>query len=104
MTKRNQFESDMKAILRSIINDHQLPPENKLNMEALKECHVRRFFDGIVVEQMASGRITCELRKNFWVTKAGYEFLYPKKDWKFAVSTTIALASIVLNIIQFLLS
>lgn len=100
MNQRKQFESNMKTLLRHVIDQHSLPDDSHLDMLVLSECCSREYLSGVVVQTMISGKIVCDVRNTIWVTKAGLEFLYPRQDWKFIVSSAIALISIVVNIIQ----
>ena len=100
--ERKQFESDMKAILRYIIQNKDLPSDIDKKMVALKECCDRGFIFGVVTQTMISGRIVCDIQEKIYVTNDGLNFLFPKKDIKFIISTTIAVLSILLNVILFL--
>lgn len=49
---------------------------------------------------MISGRIVAEVQQTVTVTKAGLDYLYPKWEVKFIISSVIAVVSLIGNLLQ----
>ena len=96
---RIAFEKEMKALLLHVITNTDLPGKEQLNMAALKECCDSGYLEGVITDTMLNGRVVAEVSGIVKVTKLGLDFLYPKTDVKFIVSTTVAVCSIILNIV-----
>lgn len=99
---RKLFESEMRKLLQYVIMNRDIPGENELNMEVLKECCDRGYLSGVQTMTMISGRIVAEVRETCSVTKEGLDFLHPKIDVKFIISTSIAAVSVLINILLLL--
>ena len=99
---RKLFESEMRELLQYVIVNRDIPEENKLNMEVLKECCDKGYISGVQTMTMISGRIVAEVCETCVVTKEGLDFLHPKIDVKFIISTSIAAISVLINILLLL--
>jgi hypothetical protein len=99
---RKLFESEMQELLQYVIVNRDIPEENKLNMEVLKECCDKGYISGVQTMTMINGRIVAEVCETCTVTKEGLDFLHPKIDVKFIVSTSIATISVLINILLLL--
>ena len=99
---RKQYEKSMKRILKTIEAHKDLPKLTAEEMEHLNTCVERGYLLCVKTLRMASGRIVAEISDNVRLSKAGYDFLYPKHDIKFIITASIAAISVICNIIQLL--
>lgn len=97
---RKSFEKETRQLLEYIVLHGDLPKERNLNMQALKECCEMKWISGVVVQTMISGHIVADVCQVVTVTKAGLDYLHPKRDVKFMVSSVIAVVSIIVNLLQ----
>ncbi len=70
-----QREAAMRAVLHKIQNKIDFNTFTFEEMRIAKECHDAAFFEGVVLDEMASGRITAEHRFNSRLTYKGLQFL-----------------------------
>ena len=96
--QRKKFENDMRKLLRLIATEGSISKTENINMEALKECCDKNYISGIYAPRMMSGQIVVEETLSPRITKSGLDFLHPKHDVKFIVSSSIPIASLFLNI------
>ena len=101
--QRKLFEAETKKLLKHIILNGELPNKEEMNMQVLKECCENKWISGVVTQTKISGRIVAEVRQTVTVTKSGLEYLYPKWDTKFIISSAIAAASLIGNLFQMFL-
>ena len=97
---RKLFEAETKKLLKYIILNGNLPAKEKMDMQVLQECCDNKWISGVVTQTMISGRIIAEVRQTVTVTKSGLDYLYPKWDTKFLISSGIAAISLLLNLLQ----
>lgn len=97
---RKARESAMRDILRTVILSQGLPESSELDLSALDDCCRFGYLSGVQVRTMISGRLVAEVQTRLRVTKAGLDFLFPPRDTRFVVSTAIATASCLLNLLQ----
>ena len=100
---RKKLENDSKAVLRRIVleGDKYRPVDSE--REALEYCTQNKYADGIVATRMIAGNIVIEIGAPR-LNSRGLEFLHPKRDTKFIISTIIAVVAIALNVLQFFCS
>lgn len=99
MNNRQKFEKGVKDILKQIMISNEMPELDDFGMECLAYCCQEKLIVGVFVDRMAAGNLVAEY-SNPKITDAGLNYLYPKKDTKFIVSTSIAVIELVVIIIQ----
>lgn len=97
---RISFEQETKELLKYIVLHGDLPSSDTLNMQVLQECCEMQYISGVYTAKMISGRVVAEVQQTVLVTKAGLDYLYPKRDIKFVISTVIAAVSVLVNLLQ----
>lgn len=69
-------EAAMREVLRYVLEKRPFENLNHEQQRILKECQDMKFFEGIVLAEMVSGRITGEYRFEPRLTYAGMQFIY----------------------------
>lgn len=101
--QRQNSEKEMKRIMKYILVNQELPELDDLGRECIYfSTNEKKYITGIKVTKMASGRIVMDV-SNPKLTLEGLNWLYPKWDKKFIISTTIAIVSVVFNVLQYLM-
>lgn len=77
-----QREHAMKEILRKIEAKTDFKEFSFEEMRLAKECYDAKLFEGVVLEQMASGRIIAEYRHEPRLTLKGVQFIQAEEDRK----------------------
>lgn len=75
---REQYEAEMRNAIRWIMDGKPLNDLNNEQRHMLKECYDKRYIDGLVFEEMISGRIICEIQHEPRLTYDGVQFMYPQ--------------------------
>lgn len=96
---RKQMERTMRHILGAIDRCGELPKMNDDERYALKQCRDEGYVDGLEVAVMAGGRVVVE-EACPKITLKGLKFLYPYRDWKFILPTTLAVGELAVIIVQ----
>lgn len=96
---RKDLEEHMRYALRYIATTGDLPPLDDKTKFALKECQDAGYIEGLLVNVMSTGRIVIE-HSCPRVKLAGLRFAYPYRDWRFVLPVLIAIAELVVIIIQ----
>ena len=100
MNIRRKDNLRKRELMSHIFEKHDLPESlSEEDMYILKRCNDAGYIEGLRVTTMASGRIVLDAQ-TLNITDKGREFLSPKKDYKFIISTTIAVIELVVIIIQ----
>ena len=98
---RREFEREAKRILRHILVDGALPTLDDFGKGCLLFCEQKQYVISAKVRRLSKDKVIYD-KIIFRVTEPGLQWLYPKWDKKFIVSTTIAIISVVCNILQFI--
>lgn len=100
--QRQISEKEMKRIMKYILVNQEIPELDDLGRECIYfSTNEKKYITGIKVTKMASGRIVMDI-SNPKLTLEGLNWLYPKWDKKFIISTTIAAVSVTFNVLQYL--
>lgn len=97
---RKLFEVETKKLLKYIVLNGDLSSCEALDMQVLKYCCEKGWISGVKTQTMISGRIVAEVQQTVTVTKAGLDYLYPKWEVKFIISSVIAVVSLIGNLLQ----
>lgn len=76
----SQRKETMRNILRRIQAHESLDDLSFEEKRILKECYDAEYFEGLVIQEMISGRITTEYRHEPRLTLAGLQFLEPEPE------------------------
>lgn len=97
---QNQIDRKIKFIIQCAM-DGCIPDNSDEDTDlVIHECVARGYITGINSLLTESGRYRSIVHTNVQVTKDGLDFLHPKKDWKFIVPTIIAIAELLVIILQ----
>lgn len=100
MNPRRKDDLKKREIMKYILEHHSLPESlNDEDKYILKICYDAGYIEGLNIATMASGRIIMDVQSPK-VTDKGKEFLFPKRDYKFIISTVIAIVELVVIIVQ----
>ena len=101
--QRQTSEKEIKRIMKYILVNQEIPELDELGRECIYfAANEKKYITGIKATKMASGRIVMDV-SNPKLTLEGLNWLYPKWDKKFIISTTIAIVSAVFNVLQYLM-
>lgn len=74
-----QRENAMRDVLRKIESKTDFKEFSDNEKKLAKECYDAKLFEGVVLEQMVSGRIIAEYRHEPRLTLKGVQFIQAKK-------------------------
>ena len=77
-----QRENAMRDVLRKIESKTDFKEVSDNEKKLAKECYDAKLFEGVVLEQMVSGRIIAEYRHEPRLTLKGVQFIQAKKNQK----------------------
>lgn len=86
---RQQFEKDMKSMLKRIEQNDDMSNLTQYELHILEECLNRKYVSGPTIQRTVSGRLISKMPSKLIIEKAGLDFLYPSIDW-IAIITMIA--------------
>ncbi len=100
MNPRRKDDLRKREIMNYIL-EHCSLPENLSDEDKyiLKRCDDAGYIEGLKIATMVSGRIVMDVQVPK-ITDKGKEFLFPKKDYRFIISTVIAVVELVIIVIQ----
>ena len=86
---RQQFEKDMKSMLKRIEQNDDMSNLTQYELHILEECLNRKYVSGLTIQRTVSGHLISKMPSKLIIEKAGLDFLYPSIDW-IAIITMIA--------------
>lgn len=100
MNLRRKDDLRKRELMLYMLEHHDLPRNlSDEDRYILKRCKDAGYIENLKIATMASGRVVIDIQSPE-ITDKGREFLCPKMDYKFVISTTIAVAELAIIIIQ----
>lgn len=78
---RKKFDNEMKQFLKSLDNNQPIDYNDLIIKRCVYECDKRDYITGIHNCGSTDSNVIVFDITNPRLTKAGYDYLYPKKDW-----------------------
>lgn len=90
-----------KRELMAYMLEHRDLPQNLSDEDRyiLKRCNDAGYVENLKIATMASGKVVIDAQTPE-ITDKGRSFLFPKKDYKFVISSAIAIAELAVIIVQ----
>lgn len=104
MNPRKRDEKRKRELILYMLEHHDVPENlDQEDIYALKRCSDAGYVENLKFSTMASGRIVFDIQSPK-ITDKGIAFLNPKKDYKFIISSVIAVIELIVIVLQALLS